>query len=63
MFFFFSFQHVVVTIILGNVGLIKNFIFSPVENPVVSVFNANIILLVDIVIIARKPSIAIRIYQ
>jgi hypothetical protein len=55
-------QHAIVTIILDNVVLIKNFIYSRVENQVEYVFNANIIPLVDIVVIAKKHFIVIQIY-
>lgn len=56
-------QHAIVTIILDNVVLIKNFIFFRVENPVEFVSNANIIQSVDIVVIAKKHFIVIQIYQ
>jgi hypothetical protein len=56
-------QHAIVTIILDNVVLIKNYIYSRVENQVESVFNANIIQLVGIVVIAKKHFIVIQIYQ
>ncbi len=62
-FYIYFLQHAIVTIILDNVVLIKNFIFFRVEDQAEFVFNANIIQLVDIVVIAKKHFIVIQIYQ
>jgi hypothetical protein len=55
-------QHAIVTIILNNVVLIKNFIFFRDENLVEFVYNANIIPSDVIVVIAKKHFIVIQIY-
>jgi len=55
------FQHAIVTIILDNVVLIKNFICSRVENQVEYVSIASIIQSDDIVVIAKKHFIVIQI--